>query len=300
MPDAAIVALAEARPEPTTRETLAQVQERLRALNETLALAGTAYRIWADEPAKLVPAPKNARFMRQEEFTRLVENVRHDGQLESLPFIWRELLGHVGLPGQEMRDEVRGLPHANEGYVDWIVSGHHRVQAAKTAGLPWVLYLFTDKPLSEGERIAKQLAHNAIAGEDNQAVLKELYDAIDSYEQKRYSGVDEVEVGHLTEAVVGSFQDAQLVFEEVSLLFLPHEHERFRQVIELLTARSDVPVYAVAMEAWAGFFAQILRYKENANVVNTTTAILHLTALAQRESDRLEREREEAEQATGV
>jgi hypothetical protein len=279
--------------EPTTRETLTQVQDRLRTLNETLANAAMPYRLWADEPTKLVPSPKNARFMKQEQFARLVENVRQDGALESLPFVWRQMLS------DPVPAELMGLSHSHEGYVDWIVSGHHRVQAAKAAGMPWVMYLFTDRPLTDGQRIAKQLAHNAITGEDNQAVLKELYEAIEDYEQKRYSGVDETTVGHLTDPVAGSFQDAQLVMEEVILLFLPHEHERFRQVIDVLTARSDTPVYLASMAAWDGFYAQVLRFKEQANIVNTTTAIVRLTQIAAAESDRLEREAEEARQAAG-
>jgi hypothetical protein len=279
MPVQDIVRLATPGEETPTRvrETLAEVQERLRAVNETLEAAGLPYRLWADDPRNLKPAPKNARFMRQEQFQRLVDNVRSDGGLESLPFCWRQM-------------------HEAEGtFTDWLVSGHHRRDAAVAAGLAWILYLYTDAPLTESQRIAKQLAHNAIAGEDNQAVLAELYQAIESFEDRKASGVDDVMVGRLTDAVQGSFQDAQLEFEEVSLLFLPKEAARFKQVVEKLTERSDVAVYAADRTQWDGFFQALLRYKERANIVNTSTAVAKLVEIANAWCDEQDRLRALAE-----
>jgi malonyl CoA-acyl carrier protein transacylase len=55
------------------------------------------------------------------------------------------------------------------------LSGHHRVDAAKAAGEEWLLILFTDRELSRQEQIAIQLSHNAISGEDEPTVLRELW-----------------------------------------------------------------------------------------------------------------------------
>ncbi len=55
---------------------------------------------------------ENARFMRHETFRRLVENVKRDGALSSLPFCWRKPDGRY-----------------------LVLSGNHRVMAAREAGL---------------------------------------------------------------------------------------------------------------------------------------------------------------------
>lgn len=64
------------------------------------------------DPSELLLLELNARFMRHEQFARLVQNVRNDGKLTSVPFAVRE-------------DDGRYR----------VLSGNHRVQAAVEAGL---------------------------------------------------------------------------------------------------------------------------------------------------------------------
>ena len=84
---------------------------------------------------------KNAPFMRAEQYQRLVSNVKRDGCLTSVPFA--------------VRNGERFL----------ILSGNHRVQAAKDAGLTEILVLYSAKELFPAQQRAIQLSHNAIAGQ---------------------------------------------------------------------------------------------------------------------------------------
>ena len=96
-------------------------------------------RIIEVNPRELKYLETNARYMRHEEFNRLCENIRHDGKLTSVPFCCKD-------------DDGRYL----------ILSGNHRVKAAVQVGLPTITVMVTDDPLSEDQRIAIQLSHNAI------------------------------------------------------------------------------------------------------------------------------------------
>ena len=70
-------------------------------------------RIIEIDPRELKLLKMNARFMRHEEFQRLVANIKRDGQLTSAPF--------AALDPADGKYEV--------------LSGNHRVQAAISAGL---------------------------------------------------------------------------------------------------------------------------------------------------------------------
>jgi hypothetical protein len=215
----------------------------------------TPYRFGIATPGDLKPAPKNARFMRRETFARLTENIRQDGNLSSLPFCWWD------------------------GAQYWILSGHHRVDAARAAGIEHVLFLYTDRGLTSSERAAIQLSHNALVGEDNLATLRELYEAIDSFDGKRYSGVDDITLRRFVEVSPSTFQDAGLEFEEVVLLFMPHEIERVDEVVAKLREYSGMAVYAADMADWERFWETLLRFKEVRNIQNSATAILAMVDL---------------------
>jgi hypothetical protein len=218
-------------------------------LNAALEADGYPYRLGVARPEALKPAPKNARFMTQETFAQLVANVARDGNLASLPFCWRE----------------------GDSY--HILSGHHRVDAAREAGVSYVLFLYTDAELTQSERVAIQLSHNAIAGEDSLAALKELYEQIESVELQQYSGLDDVTVGRFEEVAPATFQDAHLDFEEVYLLFTPSEVDRVRDTLERLRAYPGATVLAADRRDWEAFWETLLGFKEARNIVNTATAI---------------------------
>ena len=82
------------------------------------------------DPRKIKLLDQNARYMKHEEFTRLVENVRRDGKLTSTPFLCLE--------GEE--------------YL--CLSGNHRTRAAIEVGLSKIVCLATDDKLSEEQKIA--------------------------------------------------------------------------------------------------------------------------------------------------
>lgn len=93
----------------------------------------------------------NAQEMSQEDFQRLVRNLKKDGVLTSTPLIMR----------QENKEKYR------------CVSGHHRIKAAIHANIGGAYCLIMDE-VDDSTRIRLQLAHNDIQGTPNQDIVSIL------------------------------------------------------------------------------------------------------------------------------
>ena len=116
-------------------------------------------------------AEMNANEMSGEDFATLVDNIGKSG-LSSVPCCYKKPDGR---------------------YV--MISGHHRLRACKklhykTMGILWC----DESELSKDEIIAIQLSHNSLHGEDNQSILKKLFEQIQSVDFKKFAhiNIDEV------------------------------------------------------------------------------------------------------------
>lgn len=159
---------------------------------------------------------RNARYMRAEQYAQLVENIRHDGTMTTSP-----LARWVG----------RGEPDL-EKLEQWAIpSGNHRVRAAIDAGVVEDEVIFLLDPISDRRAMGIQLSHNAIAGEDDPAILRELYDEIDSPDWRAYSGLDDRTLELMEQVQVGALSEANLDFQTLTILFLPAELERAKAAL---------------------------------------------------------------------
>jgi len=203
------------------------------------------------DPRKIKLLEQNARFMTHEEFAQLVENVRKDGVLTSTPFLHKE------------KDEYTCL------------SGNHRTRAAIEAGLGEITCLVTDDKLTEEQKIAIQLSHNSISGQDDPATLKALYEKILDTSLKKYSGLDDKTLELLDKFNAFSISEASLKFQTLTMVFLPDELENAKDIIGQAIERSKT-----SDEIWLARFAEYDQWLDNQeiassayNVKNVATAI---------------------------
>ncbi|MEU7323398.1 ParB N-terminal domain-containing protein [Streptomyces griseoviridis] len=164
------------------------------------------------DPRNLTRLEVNARYMRKEEFDRLVANVKRDGCLTSTPLIYA---------GGEYEEER-----------ELVLSGNHRTMAAIEAGVHEIDCMLIEEYQSPQELIARQLSHNAIAGEDDPATLKQLYEQLDDVDWRAYSGLDDDQLKLLAEVSPEGLSEANLDFATVSLIFLPPELEAAREAFD--------------------------------------------------------------------
>lgn len=161
---------------------------------------GIKARVIQINPLDLKLLDDNARYMTHEQYERLVENIRRDGCLSSVPFAWKHPDG------------------------EWeVLSGNHRVQAAIDAGLEEIDVMVTEKKLTKSQRLAIQLSHNEITGQDDPAMLARLYSEIEDVDMRAYSGFDDSVLQLLPEVDVKGIGELNLESRTLMFVFMPHE-----------------------------------------------------------------------------
>ncbi|MEU7642556.1 ParB N-terminal domain-containing protein [Streptomyces sp. NPDC039016] len=193
------------------------------------------------DPRALTLLDVNARFLPHEQFRQLVANIHRDGCLTSTPLVWND---------------------ADSGRLV-VLSGNHRTLAAIEAGLKTIWWMQIDEPLPRQRQIALQLSHNAIAGQDDPAILKELYDELENVEWRQYTGLDDKALDLLEKVDVSSLGEANLDFASVQLMFLPAELGRAEAAFD--AARST----ATADQRW---LAGLEQYEPVLDALETSRA----------------------------
>jgi folylpolyglutamate synthase/dihydropteroate synthase len=213
------------------------------------------------DPRDLTLLDVNARFMRHEQFQRLVTNIRDDGTLTSTPLVWNDA---------ESRRRI-------------VLSGNHRTKAAIEAGLQTIWWMEITEPLPRQRQIALQLAHNAIAGEDDPATLKALYEELEDVTMRLYSGLDDKTLELLEDVDVPSLTEANLDFATVQIVFLPEEKDAAEKALEnarkAVTADSRWLAYLTQYE---GVLDALDTTKGAHNVGNVATALAIILQLVER------------------
>lgn len=193
---------------------------------------------------------KNARFMPYETFQKLVSNIKRDGGLTSVPFCLKR------------------------GDGDFLVlSGNHRVMAAKEAGLTEVLVMYTDKELSRQEQIAIQLSHNSLTGEDDLNILKSLWEEIDDLALKYYSGLDDKVLEEMEKNAQKTLSEVNLDYKVLSFMFLPEEIEDVDAILETAQGGKGDEVRLVALSQFERLLAATSVVKAAHNIKNSAVAL---------------------------
>ena len=186
---------------------------------------GNGLELWKVHPSTLHEQDLNARAMSKPMFERLAQTIARDKRLESLPLCAKT---------------DRGLE---------IISGHHRVRAGVAAGISEMFVLVDVTGLTRSQIAAKQLAHNAIEGQDNEQLLSEILRSIENAEDKLESFVDEkLDVSVPNIKIEGL--DVDLNFKTALLIFLPLVKARFDEAIAYIKAyQGSIDAVYVGSEA---------------------------------------------------
>jgi ParB-like chromosome segregation protein Spo0J len=191
--------------------------------------------------------------MSTQAFNQLKKNIGKEGHLESLPLCI--------LQGEEI----------------FIISGHHRIRAARAAGIKKdILILLYTKPLTKSQIRAKQLAHNSIAGEDNKQILAEIFLEIDTFDDKEESFIDPKILGLDSDIKnLENIEKAIPSFINVSFIFLKEDQAILDKA--LLEACEDIKkqdaLYTTSMEDWERFKTALRLLKTKAQIISVGSGI---------------------------
>lgn len=194
----------------------------------------------------------NARIMKNEMQRQLTDNIKKRGQLESLPF--------CALTEGGNRIEI--------------ISGHHRIRSGKDAGIKQFFVILDVSGLNRSRIVAKQIAHNAISGFDDQSTLKELAkmmedvdDMIESYAGKDILAEPEAELEKYLAPTV------EFDWKNLTFTFLPHQIADLQKLIDALENTKPDFLGVADIEQHKPFLETLTKYQQFANVKNTGAAI---------------------------
>lgn len=200
---------------------------------------------------------KNARVMSPSKFERLVANIGNDARLESLPLC----VAKKAIGGDHLEFHI--------------ISGHHRTRAARKAGLKEIHVLVHEGDLSRDEIVAKQLAHNALNGEDDAQVLKELFEEIEAIDERLYSGISDDEFKNLTAPKIDMEEiGMNFDYEVVEMIFLKSDFEKYDELLQ--TLNKDAKLEYVDHAQYERFKATVRKVFNRDDVRNATAAIVRM------------------------
>ena len=234
-----------------------EIREVLNLLNAKLT-GFFPYCLELVHPGELHLLDKNARYMKAEQFQALVENVKKDVNLSSLPLCYRENGGKL-----------------------LVLSGNHRTMAARQAGLEQILVIVVADEKTEDEKLGIQLSHNAICGQDDLVILKELWESIKNVQAKLYAGLDSETIKSLEGIKFAAISEQRLQYKLANFMFLPEEIEDLDQLLkETAMAFAGDAVYLAHLNTFDAFFDLVVKIKKRCQIKNSAAAFLKLMELA--------------------
>ena len=197
----------------------------------------------------------NARILPSAEHNTLTNNLRNRGKMESVPYC-----------------------ALVDGKVE-IVSGHHRIRAAREAGITEAPILVDESGLVREEIVAKQLAHNRLSGFDDEATLKQLFASLDDPSLILESGLaDDLMVLPHVDLAVSITPMLDMDWKVITLTFLPRQIENFNAVIDMMPS-SDM-VGLAPLSDYQRFIDALIKWGRYKNVRNVGTALALLADIA--------------------
>jgi len=210
------------------------------------------------DPKALVLLKNNARYFKKATFHQLVENIKYDNRLSSVP-LCRQL--------EDGRLEV--------------LSGNHRVKASIEAGIACVMVMIIKGNMEESEKISIQLSHNSLVGEDDPGILKDLWDRIDDIKSKLYAGLSSDQLKELKNIKLTTFTTPCISTKTVSFSFTTHELELLEQAVAELEAYTGAKKWIFPIEQFESFFELLKKIKKIEGIKNGSVAMLRLLEIAQ-------------------
>jgi len=226
-----------------------EIQNTLEELNSRLE-GKQPYKLYMAKAEEIDFLEKNARYMTKEQFASLTNNVKKDGGLTSIPLCYKQENGRL-----------------------LVLSGNHRIKAAIEAGSREFLVLLIDKPMSKQQLVAIQLSHNAIEGQDDEQILKELWQQIDELEASIYTGFSSELIAKLNSTDFITISEQRVLFKEINFLFLPEEIEDLKSICEgIIESAKGKEIFAGRITEYADILEGIIAVKQSQKVINTTLA----------------------------
>ena len=191
----------------------------------------------------------NARVMTKDMIEQLSKTIARRKYLESLPYCVKT---------------KKGIE---------VISGHHRIRAARMAGITEIHILLDENKLSRDDIVARQLAHNSIQGYDDKDMLKKLFESINDVDLRLEAFIDKRDIDIKIDESVPLLDVApDLEFQTIHLLFLPSQIDKWNKVIDVLSG-DEKEIDIVPLEQFEQFKKTITEVKGISNIKSVGMAL---------------------------
>lgn len=149
-------------------------------------------------------SPINAQVMSESDFNRLVKNLKKDKVLTSSVLLMKQ------------KDKSKLM----------CISGHHRIKAAKKAGIKEIPSLIIDE-VEESTRIRLQLTHNDIHGYPDESIVSIMQSKLQSDDIELINYIDSIDNSAIEEYKLDTIE----MFQYISICLKPSSYEELIQLI---------------------------------------------------------------------
>jgi hypothetical protein len=151
----------------------------------------------------------------------------------------------------------------------WAVSGHHRVRAARMAGKQYIYCLVDEREYPLSTIRAKQLAHNAIHGTDDEQVLLEMWkDMEDDLQAQIDSGIDKESLLKTEGGAKIDEMELEIQTQIVSVLFTRKGFKDFEDTVRQVNDSRTIGI--VDQKYFDEFITTARRVSTNEDIRNMT------------------------------
>lgn len=229
-------------------------------MSTPLVELGQGLELWKIHVDEVREQDVNARSMPPKMFERLQATIGRDGRLEALPL------------AAQLGDNLE------------LISGHHRVRAARAAGVPEIHVLVDVTGLTKDQIAAKQLAHNSISGHDEEQLVKQIFETIRDVDARLEAFIDPAALELPTvEKVSLPNLDLQLDYRTTLITFLPSQEQKFEKACEQVLEQVDLErdkLYIADKEMYARWKATMRRLGKEYDARSLSTVLMRLIEAA--------------------
>ena len=205
-------------------------------------------------PKHLVLLKDNARYFKRETFRQLRDNIAADKKLSSVPLCYQ----------------------LEDGKLE-VLSGNHRVKASIEAELENIMVLVITVHMETSKKIAIQLSHNSIVGEDDQSILANLWARVESVKDKLYSGLDSDMVKDLDNDIeLVNFSAPTIPAHMVTFMFTFAERENLSEILDIASdeAKKAKVLHLAHGSEYQGFIDMVQNVKTSEKIKDSSLAVL--------------------------
>lgn len=225
--------------------------------------------LWRTHLENVSEQQVNAQVMPPEMLERLAETIRRDSRMESLPFVAKH-------------EDERGIRFE-------MISGHHRLRAARMASVQTIYVLADTHTLTRSNVVAKQLAHNAISGTPDPEIMSQMLAELDDIEDALEAFIDKQQLEDLIDKLpkLEEMPEDEGEWAMFSLIFLPVGMKRFERLLTRLTG-DEALVGCAGADVFSDFQRAVVTTGKKYDIRNLGGALMKICDLATERMDEME------------